>query len=55
MSRWVLAKAWLGGAALGIGLAGMALEIRWLVWIAGGLLAAAFLLRFAGKSRERSV
>ena len=55
MSRLVLAKAWLGGAGLGIGLAGMAFEVRWLVWIAGGLLTAAFLLRLAGKSRERLV
>ena len=42
----VAPKAWLGGLGLVVGLVGMALEIRWLVWVAVGLLAAAFLLRF---------
>ncbi len=41
------AKAWLGGAGLAAGLTGMALERRWLVWVAVGLLALAFALRFA--------
>jgi len=44
----------LKAAALGIGLAagivGMALALRWLVWIAVGLLAIAFLLRFVGSA-----
>jgi hypothetical protein len=43
------AKAWLGAAGLVAGLAGMALGWRWLVYLAVGLLMAAFLLRFAGK------
>jgi len=43
------AKAWLGAAGLLAGLAGMALGWRWLVYLAVGLLGAAFLLRFAGR------
>jgi membrane protein implicated in regulation of membrane protease activity len=43
------AKAWLGGAGVVAGLAGMALQWRWLVYVAVGLLLAAFLLRFAGR------
>jgi hypothetical protein len=39
-------KAWLGGVGFIVGLAGIALEIDWIVWIGVGLLAAAFLLRF---------
>jgi hypothetical protein len=42
-------KAWLGGLGLGAGLTGMALAARWLVWLAAGLLAGAFLLRFVGR------
>jgi membrane protein implicated in regulation of membrane protease activity len=42
----VTAKAWLGGAALVVGLAGMALDVRWLIWVAVALLLTAFLLRF---------
>jgi len=42
-------KAWLGGAGLVAGLAGMALQWRWLVYVAVGLLLAAFVLRFAGR------
>ena len=42
----VALKAWVGGLGLVAGLVGMALGIRWLVWVAVGLLAAAFLLRF---------
>ena len=41
-----LAKAWLGGVGLVVGLVGMALDLRWLIWVAVGCLAAAFLLRF---------
>ncbi len=44
-------KAWLGGAGLVIGLAGMAAQRRWLVEIAIGLLAVAFLLRFGERRR----
>jgi len=40
-------KAWLGGVGLGVGLVGIAIERRWLVWIAVGLLSGAFLVRFA--------
>jgi hypothetical protein len=39
-------KAWLGGLGLVVGLVGIALEIRWIVWVAVALLGAAFLLRF---------
>ncbi|HVH68942.1 MAG TPA: hypothetical protein VM716_13820 [Gemmatimonadales bacterium] len=46
MSRAFVAKAWLAGAGLVSGLAGMATERRALVWIAVGLLAIAFALRF---------
>ncbi len=46
MTRLFVAKAWLGGAALMLGLAGMATAQRWLVWIAVVLSAVAFLLRF---------
>ena len=42
----VAAKVWLGGIGLVVGLVGMALEIEWIVWVAVGLLAAAFVLRF---------
>jgi hypothetical protein len=42
-------KAWLGGLGLVMGLAGMVLERRWLVWVAVGWLSIAFLLRFSGK------
>ena len=52
--RVVAAKVWLGGLGLVVGLAGMALEIRWLVWVAVGLLAAAFLLRFVKQPFRRS-
>ena len=43
-------KAWCGGLGLAAGLAGMAFERRWLVWLAVSLLGAAFLLRFAHRS-----
>jgi hypothetical protein len=44
-------KAGFGAIGLGTGIVGMALELRWLVWIAVGLLLVAFLLRFADKKR----
>ena len=44
-------KAWCGGLGLAAGLAGMALERRWLVWLAVGFLTVAFLLRFAARPR----
>ena len=52
MSRFFILKAWLGGAGLVIGVAGMATEHRWLVQIAVGVLAVAFLLRFGERRRE---
>jgi hypothetical protein len=39
-------KAALAAIGFGVGLLGMALEVRPLVWIAVSLLAVAFLLRF---------
>lgn len=47
MTRLFVWKAGLAGAGLVIGLAGMALAVRWLVWIAVALVAGAFVLRFA--------
>jgi hypothetical protein len=41
-----VAKAWLGGVGLVVGLVGIALDIRWIVWVAVGCLGGAFLLRF---------
>ena len=46
MSPWLRIKAVLAVIGFGVGLAGMALDARPLVWIAVSLLAAAFLLRF---------
>ena len=46
MSRWVAVKAAFAAAGFMAGLAGMALEVRPLVWTGVGLLAAAFVLRF---------
>jgi len=40
-------KAGALGSALAAGIVGMALSLRWLVWVAIGLLAVAFGLRFA--------
>lgn len=51
MTRYFVLKAWLAGAGLAAGLAGMATERRWLVWIALALAAAAFLLRFAERPK----
>jgi len=47
MSRFFVLKAWVGGAGFAIGLAGMVTERRWLVDMAVGFLAVAFLIRFA--------
>ena len=52
MTRLFVAKAWLGGVGLVVGLAGMAWERRWLEWMAIALLAAAFLLRLAERKRD---
>lgn len=54
LPRAVVAKAWLGGAGFVLGLAGIALEIRPLVWGAVGLLVAAFVLRFATRREAGS-
>ncbi len=53
MTRLFVAKAWLGGAGLVAGLLGMAFEWRWLVYVAVGLLAGAFVLRFAERKTAR--
>ncbi|HXL52666.1 MAG TPA: hypothetical protein VN945_05975 [Gemmatimonadales bacterium] len=50
MTRFFQLKAWLGGVGLGVGLLGIAIDARWLVWVAVGLLSGAFLLRFADKT-----
>jgi len=47
VTRLFVAKAWLGGAGVLVCAIGMAVGQRWLVWSAVGLLAPAFLLRFA--------
>jgi hypothetical protein len=47
MTRLFIWKAALAGAGLVVGLAGMALALRWLVWIAVALAGGAFALRFA--------
>ena len=39
-------KAWAFGLGLTVAIVGMALALRWLVWVAVGLLSVAFLLRF---------
>lgn len=46
MSRWFRIKAVLAAIGLALGLSGMALDLKLLVWIAVGLLGVAFLLRF---------
>ena len=48
------AKAWLGGSGLAVGLLGIATQHRWAVWIAVGLMGAAFLLRFAQQKTPSS-
>ena len=40
------AKASLAGVGFVAGLTGMALDLRWLIWVGVALLGAAFLLRF---------
>jgi len=45
--RLFAVKAWLGGIGLVVGLMGIAIERRWLVWIAVAVLSGAFLVRFA--------
>jgi hypothetical protein len=52
MSRFFVAKAWLGGLGVSVGLVGMVWEWRALVWVAVALLGAAFLLRFAERPRD---
>lgn len=39
-------KMWCGGLGFIAGLIGVALDLRWLVWVAVGLLGVAFLARF---------
>lgn len=46
MTKAFAFKAWLGGTGLAIGLLGMAVAQRWLVWVAVALLGIAFTLRF---------
>ena len=45
-------KVWTAGVGFIVGLAGMAFERRWLVWVGVGLLGAAFLLRFLGRDSD---
>jgi hypothetical protein len=51
MSRFFVLKAWVGGTGFALGLAGMVTERRWLVAMAVGFLAVAFLLRFGERRR----
>jgi hypothetical protein len=39
-------KSWAFGVGLTAAILGMALSLRWLVWVAVGFLVVAFLLRF---------
>jgi hypothetical protein len=50
VTRFFQLKAWLGGVGLGVGLLGIAIDARWLVWVAVCLLSGAFLLRFADRT-----
>ncbi len=45
MTRFFVQKAWLAGTGLVAGLVGIAIERRWLVWVAVGLLSVAVVLR----------
>ncbi|HEX7122449.1 MAG TPA: hypothetical protein VF178_08795 [Gemmatimonadaceae bacterium] len=47
MTRVAWAKALVSALGLTVGIAGMALGRRWVVGVAVGLLAVAFVLRFA--------
>lgn len=51
MNAWVVIKGVLGAIGLAVGLTGMALNHRPLVWVAVGFLAAAFLTRFIERRR----
>ena len=42
-------KSWAFGVGLTAAIVGMALTLRWLVWVAVGLLVVAFLLRFRSR------
>lgn len=55
MSRWFWVKAALGGAGLVLGILGMALGFRPLVWAALVLLALAFAARFAERRDRHDV
>ncbi|HUL04450.1 MAG TPA: hypothetical protein VLV16_14610 [Gemmatimonadales bacterium] len=50
MTRFFVQKAALGAAGLLTGLAGIATERRWLVWVAIGLLTLAVALRIAERT-----
>ncbi len=54
MTRWQKWRAGLGAAGVALGLAGMAFELRALVWGAVALLVPAFLLRFADRYEPAS-
>jgi hypothetical protein len=55
MSRWFWVKAALGSGGLVLGLTGMALNVRPLVWAALVLLALAFLARLPERrDRDRA-
>ena len=45
-------KVWCGGIGLVVGLVGIVLDRRWLVWVAVGCLGAAFLLRFMPRHKS---
>ena len=45
-------KVWAAATGFTTGLAGMALERRWLVVVGVGLLGVAFLLRFVDRRRQ---
>lgn len=45
-------KVWVAALGFIAGLAGMAFERRWLVWVGVGLLGVAFLLRFASRRSD---
>jgi len=45
--RLFVVKAWLAAVGLVAGIVGMAFDLQWLIYVAVGFLAAAFLLRFS--------